>query len=45
MKSPYLGQIPSQRKSKQGKTSGAQLLDAPSFFYHGPLEKGAQYVP
>ena len=45
MKSPYLGQIPSQEKSKQDKTSGIQLLDASSIFYHGPPEKGIQYVP
>ena len=46
MKNPCLGQIPSQEKSKQDKTRGAQLMGAPSFFfYHGPLAKGAQYVP
>ena len=46
MKNPCLGQIPSQEKSKQGKTSGAQLLGAPFFFfYHGTPVKGAKYVP
>ena len=46
MKNPCLGQIPSQEKSKQDKTSGAQLLGTSSFFfYHGLPEKGAQYVP
>ena len=45
MKNPCLGQIPSQEKSKQGKTSGAQLMGTPSFFHHGPLAKGTQYVP
>ena len=46
MENPCLGQIPSQEKFKQGKTSGAQLLGAPSFFFcHGPSEKDAQYVP
>ena len=46
MKNSCLGQIPSQGKSNQGKTRGAQLLGAPSlFFYHGPPEKGVQYVP
>ena len=46
MKSPCLGQIPSQGKSKQDKTSGAQLLGALSFFfYHGPPEKDVQYIP
>ena len=45
MKNPYLGQIPNQGKFKPGKTSGAQLLGASSFFfYHGPSAKGAQYV-
>ena len=46
MKNPCLDQIPSQEKSKQGKTRGAQLLGAPSFFfYHGPLAKDEKYVP
>ena len=32
MKNPCLGQIPSQEKFKQDKTTGAQLMGAPSFF-------------
>ena len=32
MKSPCLGQIPSQGLSKQGKTRGTQLLGASSLF-------------
>ena len=32
MKNLCLGQISSQEKSKQGKTSGTQLLGASSFF-------------
>ena len=35
MKNPHLGQIPSQGKSKQGKTRGAQLMGA------GPLSFSA----
>ena len=46
IKNPCLVQIPSQKKSKQGKIRGVQLLGAPSFFFcHGPPTKGAQYVP
>ena len=45
MKSPCLGQIPSQGLSKQGKTRGAKLLGVPSFFCSGLSEKGAYYVP
>ena len=41
MKNLYLGQIPSQGKSKQGKIRGAQLLSAPSFFFAMDYQKRA----
>ena len=46
MKNLCLGQISSQEKFKQDKTSGAQLLGTPFFFfYHRPPTNGVQYVP
>ena len=46
MRNFYLDQIPSQEKSKQGKTRGAQLMSAPSFFFCYELPANdAQYMP